>query len=281
MNWAGIYDKLISRAKSENRTRSDEIYYENHHIIPKHMGGEDVEDNLVLLTFREHVLSHYILWRIYGYDGDRLMFLMRSNQTDESQRLRVKMAVFSNRNGGGGFKNWKGIKHPMKNPQKVKQMLATKRKKYGKSLMKMDDNIRKSLSEKMKYISNKPEVKEKRADTIRRINSKLSKEEKLKKYPRQKDKNANWGWVKGYYIVIKPDGTEIKYNSQSHIINEMGVTQSFLIRNRNTGVINKNVTYLPNGQLNSGRWNGYEIRYYKNPHPTTGKIEKKHKSHKK
>lgn len=281
MNWKGIYDKLISRAKSENRVRNNEIYYENHHIIPRHMGGDDSDDNLVLLTFREHILSHYILWRIYKYDGDRVMFLMRSGQTEEAQRLRVKLAVESNRNGGGGFENWKGERHPMKNPKKVKQVLDTKRKKYGKSLMKMDDAVRKKLSEKMKYINNKPEVKQKRANTIRQINSTLSNEEKLKKYPRQKEKNANWGWVKGYYIVVKPDGSEIKYDSQSHIINEMGITQSFLVRNRNKGVINKVITYLPNGELNSGKWNGYEIKYYKNPHPCTGKLEKKHKSHKK
>jgi hypothetical protein len=281
MNWKGIYDNLISKSIEANRAKNSEIYYENHHIIPRHMGGDDCDENLVLLTFREHILSHYLLWRIYGNDGDRLMVLMRSGQSEEAQRLRVKLAVEANRNGGKGFENWKGERHPMKNPEKVKQVLKTKRKKYGKSLMKMDDAVRKMISNRMKIVSNKPEVKEKRANTIREINSTLSNEAKLKKYPRQKEKNANWGRIKGYYIVIDPNGNETKYDSQTHIINEMGITQSFLARNRNKGVIRKVVTYLPNGELNSGKWNGYELKYYKNPHPCTGKIEKQHKSHKK
>lgn len=281
MNWKGIYDNLINKAKAECRTKSSEIYYENHHIIPRHMGGDDTDENLVLLTFREHVLSHYILWRMYKYSGDRLMFLMRSGQREEAQQLRVKLAVEANRNGGAGFSNWSGDKHPMKNPNKVKQALKTKKEKYGSSLMKMDKDVRKKISTRMKEINNKPEVKKKRANTIRELNATLSKEEKLKKYPRQKEKNANWGWIKGYYIVIDSNGNETKYESQAHIINEMGITQSFLVRNRNKGIINKVVTYLPNGELNSGKWNGYEIKYYKNPHPCTGKLEKKHKSHKK
>jgi hypothetical protein len=110
MNWKGIYDNLISKARSENRIKNSEIYYENHHIIPRHMGGDDCDENLVLLTFREHILSHYLLWRIYGNGGDRLMFLLRSGQSEEAQRLRVKLAVEANRNGGKGFENWKGKK---------------------------------------------------------------------------------------------------------------------------------------------------------------------------
>jgi hypothetical protein len=270
MNWEDIYNNLVNTAKSENRIKNSEIYYENHHIIPRHMGGSDCDENLVLLTFREHIISHYLLWRIYGNDGDRLMFLMRSGQSEEAQRLRVKLAVEANRAGGKGFENWKGERHPMKNPEKVKQALNTKLKKYGKSLMKMDDGIRKMLSEKMKHINNKPEVKEKRANTIRQINSTISNEDRLKKYPRQKEKNANWGWSKGYYIVVNSNGIETKYDRQDDIINQLGISQSFLIRNRNKGVIDKIITYLPNGEMNSGKWNGYEIKYYKNPHPCTG-----------
>jgi hypothetical protein len=83
MNWEIIYKNLIGKAILEKRSRSTEIYYENHHIIPKHMGGDNSENNLVLLTFREHILAHYILWRIYGREGDKLMYSIRSNQTEE------------------------------------------------------------------------------------------------------------------------------------------------------------------------------------------------------
>lgn len=117
--------------KNQNRSRDTGVYYELHHIVPRHMGGSNDSSNLVLLTFREHVLAHYMLWRIHNKNGDKLMFLLRSNQTEEAQRLRVKMAVESNRNGGKGFTNWTGDKHPMKNPNNVKRSIETKRNKYN------------------------------------------------------------------------------------------------------------------------------------------------------
>lgn len=37
-----------------------------HHIIPKHMGGSDDEDNLILLTIEEHIQAHWDLYQKYG-----------------------------------------------------------------------------------------------------------------------------------------------------------------------------------------------------------------------
>ena len=61
MNHQNIYNKLIERAKN----RVLEGYTETHHIIPKCLGGEDTEDNLVNLTAREHFLCHKLLCEIY------------------------------------------------------------------------------------------------------------------------------------------------------------------------------------------------------------------------
>lgn len=62
MNYSKVYESLISNAKLEDRKKHQGIYYENHHIIPKSIGGSDSEDNLVLLTAREHFISHKILF---------------------------------------------------------------------------------------------------------------------------------------------------------------------------------------------------------------------------
>ena len=132
MNWTSIYDNLIQRAKSESRTKSNETYYERHHIIPKYMNGSDDEENLVLLTFREHIIAHYLLWRMYGNKEDQIMYQMRSGQREDAQRTRVELAVEANRNGGNGF--WKkGGWNPMKDPAIAKKVLETKIKKYGKA----------------------------------------------------------------------------------------------------------------------------------------------------
>lgn len=65
MNYQKIHDKIIEKAKSENRKKYNGIYYENHHIIPKSLGGSNKKNNLVLLTAREHFLIHWLLHEIY------------------------------------------------------------------------------------------------------------------------------------------------------------------------------------------------------------------------
>lgn len=63
MNYTKIYTDLIISRK--NRILEEHEYYETHHILPLSMGGKNNEDNLVKLTLREHLLSHWLLWRIH------------------------------------------------------------------------------------------------------------------------------------------------------------------------------------------------------------------------
>ena len=61
MNYKQIYETLIGRA----RNRILESYTESHHIIPRCMGGDNSEINLVELTAEEHYVAHQLLVRIY------------------------------------------------------------------------------------------------------------------------------------------------------------------------------------------------------------------------
>lgn len=61
MNYAKVYDSLISRAK----TRPLEGYTERHHIIPKCLGGTNNKNNIVKLTAREHFICHWLLFRMH------------------------------------------------------------------------------------------------------------------------------------------------------------------------------------------------------------------------
>jgi hypothetical protein len=70
MNHKNIYNKLIIKAKSEIRIKSDIVYYEAHHIKPKSFGGDgDCRNtnhpNIVLLTPKEHYIAHLLLVAIY------------------------------------------------------------------------------------------------------------------------------------------------------------------------------------------------------------------------
>jgi hypothetical protein len=55
-----LYYAIIERAKS----RTISTYTENHHIIPKSLGGSNSKDNLVALTAREHFVCHLLLTKM-------------------------------------------------------------------------------------------------------------------------------------------------------------------------------------------------------------------------
>lgn len=57
------YDFLISEAR--NRAGLAGGYFEIHHIIPRCIGGNNEQDNLVALTAREHIIAHLLLYRIH------------------------------------------------------------------------------------------------------------------------------------------------------------------------------------------------------------------------
>lgn len=74
-----LYKTLIDTAKREYRMRNQGTYYERHHIVPDflfknrkrtgpkgHLDGDpDSQENIILLTFSEHLMAHYYLYEIY------------------------------------------------------------------------------------------------------------------------------------------------------------------------------------------------------------------------
>jgi hypothetical protein len=66
MNYKKIYDSIIS--KRQCNLVPDNVYSENHHILPRSLGGKDIKENLVRLTAREHFICHYLLVKIYKDD---------------------------------------------------------------------------------------------------------------------------------------------------------------------------------------------------------------------
>jgi hypothetical protein len=53
--------ELIEKVKRESRVKHKGVYYENHHVIPRSLGGTNDKDNLVLLTAKEHFVAHLLL----------------------------------------------------------------------------------------------------------------------------------------------------------------------------------------------------------------------------
>lgn len=57
-NLPKIYFDFIESCKEKCY---DELFTHRHHILPKFMGGEDVEENLIVLSVEDHFVAHKIL----------------------------------------------------------------------------------------------------------------------------------------------------------------------------------------------------------------------------
>lgn len=68
-------------------------YYEKHHIIPRSLGGEDDEQNLVALTAREHFVCHKLLVKITeGKNRAKMSYgLWQMAQINQNQQ-RIKIS---------------------------------------------------------------------------------------------------------------------------------------------------------------------------------------------
>ena len=64
------YHSIIDSAKTSNRVKNNQTYFEYHHVIPKSLGGDDSPSNLVLLTCKEHYTCHHLLTR-FTVSGDK------------------------------------------------------------------------------------------------------------------------------------------------------------------------------------------------------------------
>ena len=69
MDYIKHYEALCNGRQSMQRAKGGETYYELHHILPKSLGGLDLQENLVLLTAREHYIAHLLLYVIYKQKG--------------------------------------------------------------------------------------------------------------------------------------------------------------------------------------------------------------------
>jgi len=69
MNYTRIYASIVLRAQSERTERlalkKQGKYFEDHHILPRSLGGKDLVSNMALLTAREHFICHWLLVKIY------------------------------------------------------------------------------------------------------------------------------------------------------------------------------------------------------------------------
>ena len=62
------YDRISIWKQRQNLAGDDKLslkLFHNHHIIPKCLNGSNSKSNMILLTPREHYISHWLLTKIY------------------------------------------------------------------------------------------------------------------------------------------------------------------------------------------------------------------------
>jgi len=89
------YYTIIDRAKSRKTVKK---YTEQHHIIPKSLGGPNSKDNKAVLTMREHIICHKLLPKFTtGSDKKKmclaLWFITRSHKDRPDIKLSTRQAA--------------------------------------------------------------------------------------------------------------------------------------------------------------------------------------------
>lgn len=116
-------DRLIKRNPNDFRVKSDYLYCETHHILPKALGGKDDEENLVVLLPEEHVFIHHLRYKVFDKRIDMLAVRALVNKyTDYSVKEKNGFAESDE------LRTWQVVKHYC---SVIKQKSAEFRKKHG------------------------------------------------------------------------------------------------------------------------------------------------------
>ena len=88
-----VRDRLKRRNPNDERIGDKHIYQEEHHIIPRHSGGDDTPSNLVKMLPEEHYLAHYIRFKAFGDRRDFLAVRFIYNGLPRNLRESVYLSV--------------------------------------------------------------------------------------------------------------------------------------------------------------------------------------------
>jgi hypothetical protein len=156
------YFSIIENAKSREVPLT---YTEKHHIIPRSLGGNDTEENLVILTAREHFICHILLTK---FTKDQAYYKM----------------VYASL----GMRRTRDYQHRYINArlyETIKQESARMQSERFKG-KKLSDEHRAKISAGLTGRINSPETIKKRAESLR--GKKLSDEQKQRLSEAQKNR---------------------------------------------------------------------------------------------
>ena len=186
-----MYEKFISKYK--NQVIPTNIYTEKHHILPKHMGGLDIIDNLIVLMYRQHILAHLLLYRKYRKIEDLTAYKLMRSYPEERKSLISKMIGEKHKISGHIYRLGNSNRDSnFINEIKTKESLSRGGKRAGQ-IAKETGSILKIRTEEGSILGGKI------AGNIAKESGQI---QRLGKY-------------KGLYVLIMPDGNEFQHAFQA------------------------------------------------------------------
>lgn len=90
MNYEIIYFDFVKKFKEQKIDNG--VYTEKHHIIPRYAGGSDNEDNLVKVTYRQHIFLHKVLYAWKKNPQDKAAIRLMSSIDVDKKLILCSMA---------------------------------------------------------------------------------------------------------------------------------------------------------------------------------------------
>lgn len=151
-------------ANAGNRIVVDQ-YVEKHHIIPKSMGGSNINSNLAKLTAREHFICHVLLTKMTtGLDKKKMLHAVWCFVRSSKNQQRIKISS----------RQYEKIREELS-----RTLSATRKGMNRGKLVSAETRNKLSLASKGKPKSNETKEKMKLAWTTRDRNIKLETRNKL------------------------------------------------------------------------------------------------------
>lgn len=138
MNYKKHYEALIQRYGSKDKPV--EYYSEEHHIVPKCLGGDNSPDNLIFLSGRAHFIAHLLLHKLHPDNKALLLaavFLSKGNKVSSRTYAFLKEKFADTRRGQGKIPG-----KPVITPKGRFQSIWEAAKAHGLSRSRMAKKLR-------------------------------------------------------------------------------------------------------------------------------------------
>lgn len=185
-----MYNKFIEKCKDQ--VIPNGVYTEKHHIVPRYMNGTNDLSNLIVLTYRQHILAHLLLYRKYKNIEDLTAYKLMKSLPEERKSIIGKMIGERHKQSGHIYKLGKrNAETNWINEIKTQDSLSKGGKRAGQIAKESGQvyTIRTKESSRKGGITQGNRAKE------------SGQIQSLAKY-------------KGIYVLIAPDGTEYQHAFQ-------------------------------------------------------------------